>query len=344
MTGRDLLDRLGDIDPGYIQEAETWTASRPKRGRRLAILLAAALAGLLLVGAGVVTAVTGESIQTWFSYRWENLTGEEAGEGQTALLDHLSQEIGVSDTVEGVTVTVDSATVGEDIFYLLVRVEGLDFSPKHSYGFPSCDVVLSPDPTDAHREPTNHGLAGWGMDYQGIDGDGAALFLFSYDYYAEDILPADGTVDVTLTLENLCQDVQKELYQTVLLPGTWTLSFSLDWNHPQRLALPDTDVTMAVTMWDHSKEETTLTTVSLTNIAISSTGIYFQYDSPDDTVVFSGSVQAVLKNGQTIGENNGTGVQDVETRAWQYIFRWEIPLDLDQVAAVRLGETEIPLP
>jgi hypothetical protein len=101
---------------------------------------------------------------------------------------------------------------------------------------------------------------------------------------------------------------------------------------------------MAVTMWDHSQEETTLTTVSLTNIAISSTGIYFQYDSPDDTVVFSGPIQAVLKNGQTIGENNGTGVQDVETRAWQYIFRWEIPLDLDQVAAVRLGETEIPLP
>jgi hypothetical protein len=340
MTGRDLLERLGDIDPRYIQEAEAWEASRPKGGRRLAILLAAALAGLLLVGAGVVTAVTGESIQTWFSYRWQDLTGEEAGEGQTALLDHLSQDVGVSDTVAGVTVTADSATVGEDIFYLLVRVEGVDLSPKHSYGFLSYDVVLSPDPTEAHQDPANHGLAGWGMDYQGIDGDGAALFLFSYDYYAEDILPAEGTVDVTLTLADLCQDIRKELQQTILVPGTWTMTFSLDWNHPQRLALPDATVTMG----DNSQEKKPPTTGQLTDIAISSTGIYFQYDSQDDTVVFSEPVQAVLKTGQTIWTTNGTGVEDEETGLWQCIFRWQIPLDLDQVAAVRLGETEIPLP
>ena len=43
--------------------------------------------------------------------------------GQAALIDHLSQEIGVSQSIGDVTMTVDSATVGDDGFYLLFRME-----------------------------------------------------------------------------------------------------------------------------------------------------------------------------------------------------------------------------
>lgn len=93
--------------------------------------------------------------------KYEYYAAEKRGAGQVplvleelqvAVMDHLSQEIGLSQTVGGVQVTVDSATVGDDTFFVLLRLEGLNFSNSASYGFDEISMTVQPDPLEAvHR-------------------------------------------------------------------------------------------------------------------------------------------------------------------------------------------------
>ena len=103
--------------------------------RRLSTAAAAVLVLLALLGCGAAAVVYGEGIQGFFARQWEQLTGAPMDEGQTALIEHLSQNLNLSQTVDGVTVTLDSATVGSDMFYLLVRVEDAGLAGREGCGF-----------------------------------------------------------------------------------------------------------------------------------------------------------------------------------------------------------------
>ena len=92
-------------------EGQTWP---PHFVRRLSAVGAAAVLLLFLLGCAVVGTVYGQSIQSWFAHYWQAVNHREMSQGQAALIDHLTQDINQSQTVDGVTVTVDSATVGDD--------------------------------------------------------------------------------------------------------------------------------------------------------------------------------------------------------------------------------------
>ena len=115
MKSERLLRILNDIDGKYILEANPIdVAQHISRKKITALILAAALA-LFLVSCGVVAVIYGDSIQSWFGFYWNRITGQDMEVEQTAIIDHLSQEIGESSAVGEVTVSMDSATVSEDI-------------------------------------------------------------------------------------------------------------------------------------------------------------------------------------------------------------------------------------
>jgi len=203
MTTRAFENAMCEISEKYVIEAinysKTASSFRPKR--RLSIVLIAAILSLFLLGAGVVAAIYGDSIQSWFGHLWEEITGQEMSNEQAALIDHLSQEIGVSQTVGETTVTVDSATVGDDCFFILLRAEGLNLSTRDTYRFDEIDLLVSPDPVGQ-----DEGLEHFGFQHLWIDGDGAALFMLDHGYVSEASFAwNDQPLEVELTLKDLIQ-------------------------------------------------------------------------------------------------------------------------------------------
>ena len=87
------------------------------------MVLIAAIVALVLAGTALAAAIPG--IQEWFGQQWMKETGRPINTDQMGLNDQLSDAVGVSATVDGVTVTVDSVTRGEDVIWFLLRYDGL---------------------------------------------------------------------------------------------------------------------------------------------------------------------------------------------------------------------------
>lgn len=336
MNAEKFSAAMGEIDDRYVSEALAYRpeAASPHLRHRLPAALAAAVAALLLMGCGVAAILYGDSIQSWFGHYWESITGQEMTEGQTAVIDHLSQEIGLSQTVDGVTVTVDSATVGDDSFCLLLRAEGRKFPARYGYGFSSIDMAVEPNPLEG-----SGGLTGYGFQYLGLDGDGSVLLLLDYTYashagYEQDLSP----IDITLTLDDLVRSPNLDREKT-LAEGQWSFHFSLDRsNPPQTIRLPDTQV-MAM---DLGKQESVPVTIK--NIELTSTGLRFQYERGEATWSIEPHITVMLNSGAEIGIGSGNGTPTEDGSTWNCSHHWQVPVDLNEVSALRIGETEIALP
>lgn len=331
---------MGEISDTYIREAVFYPSksNAPTRlGRRLPLALIAAMMALL-VGCTVAIAVYGDSIQNWFRHQWETITGQSMSEEQIAVIDHLSQKIGESQTIGDVTVTVDSATVGDDTFFLLLRVEGLSFSDKHSYEFDKISMRLEPDPLDH-----NGGIGGYGFEYQGLDGDGAVLLLMDYRYAGADHHVKDSDpLRVILYLQDFVQDAHTDK-QKVMAEGIWNYTFTLDRTHlPVAISLPDTKT---MVMDRLANEEVP---IMLTNIELTNTGIRFQLDhhgnDREDSLNFADRLSAVLENGAVIRNSGGVGSSLEDGSALRYSYQWQIPLNLDEVRAIQIGSAQISVP
>ena len=336
MTEKEFLSAFGEISETYIEAAAATAGgagkapSRRIKGRFSLVLIAAAVCLLLMGAAAAVGAIYGEDIQSWFSHQWELVTRRNMSEGQLAVIDHLSQDIGQSAAVDGVTVTVDSATVGDGSFYLLLRAEGVKFSSRYNYGFGDILMELSPDPRDEGET-----FGGYGFQYQGLDGDGAALFLISFNYAGWGDAGGDTSpLRVTLTLRDLTRSPERRN----VLAGEWALSFSIDRSHPpQAAALPDTPVTLE----DHRTHAGV--TVWLRDIRVTNTGIRFRLDDAFGSLAPFDGLRLILKSGAEVGNDGGYGVPlDGAFLEWSYM--WQFPVDLDEAAYVCIGGKRLPLP
>ena len=300
--------------------------------RRLSTVVAAAAVLLFLLGCAVVGTVYGQSIQSWFAHYWQAVNHREMSEGQAAVIDHLTQEINQSQTVDGVTVTVDSATVGDDNFFLLLRVEGADFSNRWGYRFEETLMDVSPDPIEG-----DEGLGGYGFQYQGLDGDGSALMLMDMGYasaqgYQEDTSP----LEVTLTLTDLVESGGSHV--EVLKKGTWSFAFNLDRSRiPAPVSLPDT----TIEVMDQSREF--IVSVAVTNLQVTNTGVRFQY-GPSRAAMDELRVTLILADGTEIRDSGGFGTGMEDGNGMFVSYQWPVPVDLEEAAALRIGEIEIPIP
>ena len=339
MNAKKFSDAMSELDSKYVNEALFYNAkaNRRRHSQRLPVALIAAILALLLMGAGVVAAIIyGDSIQSWFGYYWEEITGQSMSEEHLAVIEHLSQDIGVSETVGDVTVTVDSATVGDDSFYLLLKVDGINISDTpdtHSYNFLMGTMETAPDPL------LDGAFVGWGTDYLGVNGDGSALLLLNYEYLS-DINSAMDTrpLQVWLRLQDLARDAHTDK-EKIVAEGEWYFSFVIDRSQPiETILLPDTEV-MAID--SESREEIP---VMITNIELTNTGLRFQYNYKNGTLFLSEQrIAVILKNGNIIGNNGGIGSPTEENTDMRYTYQWLVPVNLDEVAAIQIGEVPIPV-
>jgi len=334
MNAKKFSDALDELDSRYVEEALSYHggSNGARRLRCFPAALAAAILALLLMGAGVIVVIYGGSIQSWFEHQWEIMTGEQMSDSQSAVIDHLSQEIGMSQTAGGLTVTVDSATIGYDNFFLLLRVEGLKFSRRYGYAFENVMIEVEPDPIQE-----GGGMRSCGIQCHGLDGDGAALFLVEHSYTSEignerDTRP----LEITLTLKNFKDGLHTE---KLLTEGEWNFRFSVDRSKPVKvIQLPDTEVTA------RNRETEGLTPVMIRNIELTNTGLAFQYDYVKSGLSLEEDVTAVLSSGERIDAKSGSGVVMEDGTTLNCAYQWPMPLDIADVSYIEIGEGKISVP
>ena len=336
MKSERLLRNLNDIDIKYILEVAPIAAGKGlSRKRIVALILAAALA-LFLVSCGVVAVIYGDSIQSWFEFYWHRITGQDMEVEQTAIIDHLSQDIGVSFSDGAVTVSVDSATVSEDIFYLLIRVEGLPFSGRKNYDFKERDIEITPDPA-----AESGGMGSFGIRFLGLDGDGSALFLLDHQTSPYSGFE-DGTEDYEISLILTDLIMQNHSKTKIVAEGVWSFRFTLDRSAvPESIHLPDT----VVPGIDLNTGE--IVDVILTDIVLTNTGIRFKYLSNNGSIDLHLGlhwISPLLTNGKRIEDGTGSGVHIDGSNLLSYSWHWPIPVDLEDIVSVWIGDTEIVIP
>jgi hypothetical protein len=326
---------MSEIDSKYVDEAISYHAGLKSHihFRNLPAAAVAAMLAVLLMGTCVVGAVCNDNIQNWFQQKWKEITGHSMGSEQSAVIDQLSQPINVSQTIGNVTVTADSATVGNGSFYLLLRVEGLNLSPNCGYGFDDLEMKLAPAPFE-----DGNGFGGYGFEYQGLDNNGAALMLINYNYAgAESDATDTSPLEVSLWLKDFVNNANTTAQETIAA-GEWNLKFWIDRTQlPNAIKLPD--MKAVVTDLDTLQE----VTIFIHNFELTSTGMNLQYEC-DETEAFLEQVCVEMKDGTVVDSNGGVGMNldDGETMEWS--FQWQFPIDLNEVEAIKIGSTRIDIP
>ena len=305
MKQDEILYALTDIREDYIRQAEP--VRRRPRCRLLVAAVAASLA-VLLMGAGVIF---GGSVQDWMAHRWGLENTRPMSEGQAALVDAMSQEIGLSQTVGGITVDVNSALFGDRGFRILVRVRGRQFDHAQGVCFDHWSMELQPDFAAGMGQSR-------GCEFAGFDSDGSLLLFFRCDW--DEAVRPDAPFTVRLSMTDLLftGGAIGEIKE-VVQEGTWEFVFPLEVTGvPEPITLPDCTV---------KTENGQL--LELKNVVLYSTGISYEKTGEGDP-----AVTVILDDGSTIAADFGMG----NTR-W-----WDVPVDLAQVMALRIGETTIQIP
>ena len=305
MKQDEILYALTDIRAEYIAEA---APARRRPIRRWVIAAVAASLAVLLMGAAVIF---GGSVQDWMEHRWSMENTRPMSEGQAALVDGMSQEIGLSQTIGGITVDVDSALFADRGFRILVRVRGREFDYEHGAEFDRWTMELQPDPTEGMGRHI-----GW--EFAGFDGDGSWLLFFRCDW--DEAVRPDAPFTVRLSMSDLVFTGGPIGEVTeVVQEGTWEFEFPLEVTGvPEPIRLPDCNVKT-----EKGQE------LELKNLVLYSTGLTYEKTGEGDF-----EVTVILADGSAIAATLGMG----DTR-W-----WDVPVDPAQVTALHLGETTIPIP
>ena len=341
-------------------------------------LIAAALVALLLAGTALAASVPG--IQDWFRQYWQEATGQaEMDKAQTAAVDSLTQSVGsqaagqeteehgpagepeaeaeagtqadpgaapdaassgAADQPESgpaataaseVTVTVDSVTAGKSNLWMLVHISG-EYEAGKNYSFWSGRLEGAPKKVLSDMGLTVQTGIIFSRDGTRVLEDGSLEMLMRYE-------SPDPTADLTesrtmtLVLENLTAD------REVLVEGRWEVPISLSSVETQpplvlenvTVPLTEDGVTRQVT---YQKVEVTATGVQLTCAPQNWKDALAFYD-----------VALVLKDGSEVASEGGNANWEGEADASLYVgsLTWKLPVDLDQAAALRFGETTVPL-
>ena len=113
------------LEMKYLERKETRYALRPALAAVLAVLLLAACAAV----PGAASALA-----DYFSERWSEQNETALTQEQLDFIGAITQTVGVSDTVDGVTVTLEAVTAGESSLWMLLTMDGLDVPAEELVG------------------------------------------------------------------------------------------------------------------------------------------------------------------------------------------------------------------
>ena len=344
-------------------------------------LIAAVLVTLLLAGTALAASVPG--IQNWFRQYWQEITGQaEMDAAQTAAVDSLTQSVGSQaagqeentlteelDTADPevgtqtgtqeapsaapdaasheaadqpqtvpaaaaaseVTVTVDSVTAGKTNLWMLVHISG-EYEAGKNYSFWSGRLEGAPKKVLADMGLVVQTGIIFSRDGTRVLEDGSLEMLLRYE-------SPDPTADLTesrtmtLVLEDLTAD------REVLVKGRWEVPISLS-AVESHLPLVLENVTVPLT------EDGVTRQVTYQRVEVSATGVQLTCAPQDweDALAFY-DVALVLQDGSEVPSQGGSANWEGEADASPYVgsVAWKLPVDLDQAAALRFGETTVPL-
>ena len=357
------------------EEVRNMTRQEKRTVRRQAprALIAAALVALLLAGTALAAGVP--SIRDWFRQYWQEATGQaEMDAAQAAAVDGLTQSVGsqaagqereedvftelpgaageetaptagpksgtpapadqgesAGTTASEITVTVDSVTAGKTNLWILLHVSG-EYQPETHYSFWS--GMLEGAPVKRFEEMGI--LVSAGVEFSRNDTrvreDGSLELLVRYE-------SPDPTADLTesremtLVLKDLTADGE------VLVKGRWEVPISLSATETQPPVVLE-NVTVPLTVDGVTRQ------VTYQKVEVTATGVQLTCAPQDwaDALAFH-DVALVLTDGSEIASGGGNANWAGEADVSPYVGScgWKLPVDLDQAAAIRFGETTVPL-
>ena len=336
---REMFDEVRSSSRLREEVTRMTTMERKPARRRLPkkTLLAAAVL-VVLAGTAVAAVSAPGTLKGWFAQEWQETTGAAMDAEQLALIDELTRPVGVSDTQNGTTVTVDSVTVGNSTVWMLLKVSG-EYAEDSAlrYHFDRMDMTLDPDP-DQVETPGGYGLD---FPYTGVAEDGTLTMLIRYtiDLAGQGSL-LDEPRQATLVLEDvMCNDMTESGDEDVTLAeGSWTLTFPLE---PGEIGAVLTLEELRVPAWNRDTQETK--EITLREVSLTATDLSF-CQPVEDQGWEPEKCALVLEDGSTVNWSSGSSrFRDEEETQWSSVWYWRMPVDLKSVTALRFGDVEIPL-
>lgn len=328
MSKEAMLEKMDLIDMDLVENASYQSGKKAHRYIPRFASVAACFCLIFVVTVSTAFAMNIGGIREWFANEWELLTGNSMTAEHTAVIDHLSQDIGISKTIDDVTITVDSATAGRDCFYLLLRVSGLNIVNRHDYNFRDVELKMKPDPVNEASA-----LAGYGIEYLGTDEAQNSLFLLSYDYSGATYLDVmSSVIQIDLTLDSILQDGHTN-HEKSVKDGVWYYAFTLDYQKAyETISLPNVDV----------KDEGLNKTYTLTDVELTNTGMHFRYPMNDMNLYHlpTTAIRAVMKNGAEIVPRSGVGSPTDDNSEMVMTYIWRVPLNLEEIDYIIIGDVK----
>ena len=314
-----------------IEMTKQECAATAKRRFSKTALIAAALVVAL---AGTALAAASPTLRGWFEQKWAEKTGGPMTESQSLVIDSLTQKVGESVTSGDVTVTVDSITAGGSQIWALLDVEGLEFDRNARYSFDRMRVDIVPDPSEGQ-----FGGAGYGLGSIGITEDGRCRMLLEFSAVistGNQLNSGDYALEIDLADLIRCRTGGAE--DEILYEGDWCFSISLTAESLSPVIILEKVVVPVKGLPDQEGADVNWDLV-LRDVRITSTELSFIMDRPNPFL----EVTAILADGTEV-EDVGRAGSARDDGTWYAGFDWPVPLDVMDIAAIRVGDTEIPLP
>lgn len=309
----------------------------PKKRFPKGVLIAAAILAVL-AGSAIATAGMPGTLQGWFARQWTEQNDTEMSAEQLAFIDHLTEKVGVQNTQNGVTVTLDSVTAGDSGVWLLLKVSSsYEEDEDHRYDFGRVELTLDPDPEKIHDTPGGSGIQ---TLYSGTASDGEFTVLLQYtiDLAGKSTLLDEPRV-ATLVLEDLNRkEIGGDWEEATTAEGTWTLNFSLSPDEEWQVrTIPELEVPAQ----NQNTREAGRTTIR--EVRISATEIQYVQSAEEQEWEPERAV-LILGDGSVVERGGGSSrFQDAEYTRWSSTYYWRVPVGLSQVTALRIGNETFPL-
>ena len=306
----------------YEMITQDRTAQRTRKPTKL--LLIAAIVAALLAGSAFAANLFG--MRDLFAEQWQKETGRTISTDQLGLIDRLTQEVGVSDTDNGITITVDSAVRGEGILWLLLKIDGEGVTGACTDIYSDVTLEFSPE--------IEVGRAAWAFESAGVRENGSLMALLRYvpPLTGEDTLL--GEHEVTLCMDDLYWN------GALAAEGFWEMEFSLGkMQEVTALTLEKSVFARGISL----EAPEAPVEVEYKNIRITPTEIWLNTDAPlGEELMVIGAWELLMEDGSTVGHAGGT-TYNLPDGGMESVYYWRIPVELSEVSALKFGERQYPL-
>lgn len=300
--------------------------------KRFSTAMVCVLVLVLVTGTAAAVSSAG-SLSDWFEREWRSSNGKEMSVEQMGVIGSLTTPLDISDTVEGVTATLDSIAYSDGNFWMLINVSGMAFDTKESNAFKEFTLK-------ACSESGVDFSGGWSVTSQSTD-DGETLQVLIDGSLDSHLIKecAGEKINFEMILGDLTENAFHKEKSRILQAGEWKFEFEITQETTGRTLTADT----CEIITKESGGQKVNCTVS--ELELNSVNISYHIKPGEgctDEHVHQESPRILLKSGYEVGISGGSGSQMADG-CWGMEYQLSMPIDVDDVRAVKIGETEIPV-